>query len=108
MREADRLEARDRLLVVRGRRGGMTCGPGHLAGTLVELGSPERIGGEIDRLLEVVQRLLARGERGRAFPCAGEQLPRLVPDAARVLRVRDGVERGQVVRRQDLDELVLV
>ena len=67
-----------------------------------------RILGELGRLLEVAPGLGGRRERLGALAGAHEHGLRLALDLGGVLGVRGGLVGGEVVRRDDLDDLVLV
>src|SRR5581483_260964 len=77
------------------------------AGTLEQLRALKRVLGELGRLLEVVLRLLARRERGRALASAREHLAGPRADLGGVGGIGRGAVRVEVVRRDDLDHLLL-
>jgi hypothetical protein len=102
------LEERDRLLVMRGCLVRARAGTGHQARVLVQVRLLEGVVRQLDGTFIRVLRLLARGERGRALPCAGEHLPRGGPDLGRVGILRLGAICVDVVRGEHLDGLVVV
>ena len=68
----------------------------------------ERVVRELGRLREDAGRLDGRGERRRALAGAGERLPRLPLDLGCVVGIGEQPVGIEVVRGDDLDDLLLV
>ena len=79
----------------------------HHAPALEEPGLLACLFRELGRLLEVATRLADRRERPRAFAGAGEELAGSGLDLSGVGRVGLDLVGGEVVRRHDLDDLLL-
>src|SRR4051794_18078232 len=80
----------------------------HAARIGMKLRTPDGVIRELGRLLEMSLRLARRAQRRCALARPEEHLARLHLDLARVLCVRDCTVGVEVVRRQHLDDLVLV
>jgi hypothetical protein len=80
----------------------------HHSGALVELGLNERFLGQLQGALEGSLGFRVRAQRGRAFGGANEHLARGALDLVCIRSLRRGAEGVEVVRGDDLDDLVLL
>ena len=108
MRRVGRLKALHRTFEVPGGLVEAGACVGHHPGSLQELCLQQRVVGELGRPHVGALGLGIRGERRRAVGRSNEHLPRLVADVPRVLRIRRGVVGVEVMRRDDLGDLVVL
>src|SRR5262249_24935423 len=101
------LEHAERPFEIPARLLGAGAEPGAPPGPFLELRLRQRTLGQLRSLGEVTLRLLVRPERGCALARPGALRARPRPRLGSVRSVRRRVERGQVVRGDDLDGLVL-